>query len=957
MGTKARCPYFWREFSLESAVTNIKVQSLFESIQEAALSGIWSKGIALSRAQTVRVVSENDDEVVCQVGSLEKPVSYRVQLFLDDEDYYCDCDEKKPPCQHAVAAIAAVKNKTYLSAESGGVQQTAQKKARVVRYQFQKQKDTGALQILRFLEVGDSQEVLSQSLVSLAGGLRSGRVAGPELLATKTDYAIDGLWNGFPGSLIPTPEVCVRLLTLFEDCDTLVFDSTPIRSSGRVVRPHIKILRRGENYVWELQKNDDVQEVFSNFAVLQKGILHPLSQAVLPEPRIYTFEAMAEALHELRSQVEIDFTEAQELEHPEKGVPEISFQSHPLGEGTLVVTARVVYKNSSGRFLKNQFREEELKRDLFQRWRLRVGEPMKLVAERAREFLKFAHGEFSEIVVQWNGIEPRFETSDSRQAHPDKVLEAIAAGSDLVPLHDGTWAKLPEGWLQKYGSQIALLLNARQKNEHGEMPSAMAPLAVKLMHEMGSARSDVKEAFMPLLGHFESLPQVTHPKGFQAVLRPYQELGVRWLYFLKERKLGALLADDMGLGKTIQVIVALPQRSLVVAPTSVLASWKNQIEKFRPNLRICVYHGSHRKLDSSADVVLTSYGILRQDETALTEKSWAAAIIDESQTIKNFESQTAQSVMKLKADFRVALSGTPVENRLDDLWSQFQFLNAGLLGSKNRFIETSATDIRALTKPFILRRLKKDVAQDLPPRTEVILECEFSESEEALYQSVFAATKKEVLEKLEAGEGVFSALEALLRLRQACCHPLLIPGAEFSRDVRSSKIEVLVKELLCAREQGHRSLVFSQWTSFLDLIEKELTDEGISFSRLDGATQNRAAVVSQFQNADGPSVMLLSLKAGGVGLTLTAADHVFICDPWWNPAVEDQAADRAHRIGQTNPVEIHRLVVKETIEERILQLQKKKKELAASVLDDESIQKQNQAFTRDDILELLNVLR
>jgi SNF2 family DNA or RNA helicase len=304
------------------------------------------------------------------------------------------------------------------------------------------------------------------------------------------------------------------------------------------------------------------------------------------------------------------------------------------------------------------------------------------------------------------------------------------------------------------------------------------------------------------------------------------------------------------------------------------------------------------------------------------------------------------------------LSGTPVENSMEDLWSQLQFLNPGILGSKKEFQEefvtpigkgdeTVAKKLRVRIKPFVLRRMKRDVAPELPPRTEVVLNCQLSESERELYDSLMASGRKEVMEKLQEGGSVFHALEMLLRLRQACCHPNLVPGQSAES---SSKLDLLADTLESTLAQGHRALVFSQWTSFLDLIGPRLTKMGISFSRLDGSTNNREKVVAEFQDPQGPSVMLISLKAGGVGLTLTAADHVFLMDSWWNPAVEDQAADRAHRIGQENPVLICRLITENTLEEKILELQKKKLELSQSVLEGTA---QAVSLTRDDILALL----
>ena len=448
------------------------------------------------------------------------------------------------------------------------------------------------------------------------------------------------------------------------------------------------------------------------------------------------------------------------------------------------------------------------------------------------------------------------------------------------------------------------------------------------------------------------------PEDLAAELRGYQRRGVDWLCTLRDAGLGALLADDMGLGKTLQALCALRGRTLVVAPTSVLHNWAQEIERFRPALRAALYHGSGRALDPEAEVTLTTYAILRLDSEHLGAEDWDTVILDEAQTIKNPDSQVARAAYQLRAGFRMALTGTPVENRLDELWSQLHFTNRGLLGGRRDFDERSARPIaagdaaaierlRARIRPFILRRVKHEVAPELPPRTKVVLHAVLEDEDQSLYEALRAATRKDVVRRLEAGGSVLAALEALLRLRQAACHRALVPG---QRAETSPKLELLLEMLEEVLAEGHKALVFSQWTSLLDLIEPHLARAHVRFGRLDGATRNRARVVSEFQDAAGPPVLLVSLTAGGLGLNLTAADHVFILDPWWNPAVEDQAADRAHRIGQERPVMVYRLVARDTVEERILALQEKKREISEAAL---GAAERAAAVTREDLLALL----
>jgi SNF2 family DNA or RNA helicase len=457
------------------------------------------------------------------------------------------------------------------------------------------------------------------------------------------------------------------------------------------------------------------------------------------------------------------------------------------------------------------------------------------------------------------------------------------------------------------------------------------------------------------------------PANIHATLRDYQSRGVDWLAFLRRAGLGAVLADDMGLGKTLQTICALPEapaRTLVVCPKSVVYNWAAEITRFRPGIEVATYHGPKRTLDDvrRAAVTLTTYAVLRLDAAALAAEPWDTVVLDEAQAIKNDASQTARAAFELRAPFRIALSGTPVENRLDELWSVMRFANPGLLGSRSSFQDRysspiaggdadAAARLRAKIRPVVLRRLKRDVLPELPPRTDVVLHVDLEEPERVVYDAVRAAARKELAKLVADGAGVLAALEALLRLRQAACHAALVPGQRPEAFATSSKVEALLEALEDAAADGHKALVFSQWTSLLDLVEPHLREAGVRFTRLDGTTRDRGAVVDAFQADDGPPVLLASLKAGGTGLNLTAADHVFLLDPWWNPAAEDQAADRAHRIGQDRPVMVYRLVAKDTVEERILALQEKKRGLADVALGDAG---QAYGITKDDLLALLD---
>jgi SNF2 family DNA or RNA helicase len=560
--------------------------------------------------------------------------------------------------------------------------------------------------------------------------------------------------------------------------------------------------------------------------------------------------------------------------------------------------------------------------------------------------------------------EPSSRGETGARVDASAVLRAWERGDEFAPLVDGGFGKLPLDWLTRYGDRIAGLLAAREAKEEASAPTAgwaMADLAA-LCEALDHPPPPGFDRLRALLEDFEGIGAPELPEDLSAELRDYQRDGVAWLSFLQSAHLGGLLADDMGLGKTIQTLCALRGRTLVVAPTSVLHNWAAEIEKFRPSLSVNIYHGASRTLDPDADVTLTTYAILRLDVDLLIDQSWETVVIDEAQAIKNPESQVARAAYRFESPFKIALTGTPVENRVDDLWSQFHFLNPGLLFGRSefqdRFVkpiaagdEQAAAALRERIRPFVLRRLKQDVASELPPRTDVVLRCELDKDERRVYDAVRAATQEQVVSQLGSGANVMKILEALLRLRQAACHPALVPGqAEVGAKI-SSKIGLLLETLDEAIAEGHKALVFSQWTSLLDLVAPHLQASGFDHVRLDGSTRNRGSVVDRFQDPDGPPVMLISLRAGGTGLNLTAADHVFLLDPWWNPAVEDQAADRAHRIGQDKPVLVHRLVARDTVEERILALQDRKRKLAETAVGqtDEAAQ-----VTRDELLALLD---
>jgi SNF2 family DNA or RNA helicase len=468
---------------------------------------------------------------------------------------------------------------------------------------------------------------------------------------------------------------------------------------------------------------------------------------------------------------------------------------------------------------------------------------------------------------------------------------------------------------------------------------------------------------------------VPQPAGFVGQLREYQCEGLGWIEFLRRFSFGGCLADDMGVGKTAQVLALFETRraaraagetvppSLVVLPRSLVFNWKEEAARFTPQLRLLDYTGIERNGDdfSAYDAVLTTYGTLRCDILRLKDFGFDYIVLDEAQAIKNASTESAKAVRLLKGAHRLALSGTPVENHLGELWSLFEFLNPGMLGSASVFKmaggvgRTPDEDTRRLLahglRPFILRRTKDQVARELPPKTEQTIYCELKPTQRKLYNELRQHYREALLKRVEKdglAKSKIQVLEALLRLRQAACHPGLLD--EKRKGEPSAKLDTLLAQIAEVTEEGHKALVFSQFTSLLSIVRERLDADRVPYEYLDGQTRDRKAPVDRFQNDPDCRLFLVSLKAGGLGLNLTAAEYVFLLDPWWNPAVEAQAVDRAHRIGQTQQVFAYRLIARDTVEEKVLELQKTKRDLAAAIIGEDNSLIRN--LKRED-LELL----
>jgi len=547
-------------------------------------------------------------------------------------------------------------------------------------------------------------------------------------------------------------------------------------------------------------------------------------------------------------------------------------------------------------------------------------------------------------------------------------LDELAAGeATFVPLDDGRLLPLPSERLRPLLAALFELFELGAITEEGEL--RLNPMQTADLADLAAATQAINlrwlggERLLELGARLRNAGQikpVAPPPGFKGQLRLYQKEGLSWLQFLREVELGGILADDMGLGKTVQTLAHIlvekqsgsaDRPTLVIAPTSLMANWRLEAARFAPDLKVLTLHGNERKplfekIDDH-DVVLTTYTLLRYDKDVLLARDYHLVILDEAQNIKNPKATTTQLVHQLKARHRLCLSGTPMENHLGELWSLCHFLNPGLLGDSQTFRRVFRTPIekhddahrgRLLARrvrPYLLRRTKAEVEQDLPEKTEIVENIELSGDQRDLYESIRLAMHERVRREIAtkgAARSHIIILDALLKLRQVCCDPRLLKLEAAKNVEESAKLTRLMDMLPAMIEEGRRILLFSQFTSMLALIEAELKRLKLDHLKLTGRTKNRADLVERFQAGETP-LFLISLKAGGSGLNLTTADTVIHYDPWWNPAVEDQATDRAHRIGQDKPVFVYRLRTLGTVEEKIQELQVKKRGLVDGLFD------------------------
>jgi len=954
------------------------MDDLLSNAREAAGSRVWNAAVKLARDGGVEGVSDDGEEVHLKVRAPGKSVWHDVYLWPADADWGCDCELPGDCCVHVAAAAIALQQ----SRQQGEALPAPTVEQRVhIRYAFTS--DGTKLSVRRSAIHHDGREEVI-----------TGPLSQSSLVASRVDIQAESLLVMHrPGSL--PPDSVRRLLSVLEPDSDVTLDGAVVTVDPEPLPFRVRVTDdESGGFKLQLVRPPGLDGLYRG-AALADGVLRPTSHGDLkPEQRqmlvrgvVYGQEEVAalvsEVIPRLRERAPVD---VQTDRLPDQGalVPRVMVELEERPSG-LAVEAAIVYgdppvaKVGPGNQLKilsdsvvparDPAAERAVAREFQEQAGFTINFARVLAPDEAAAFLeerlprlsgpvrgrvdpdRFRVHRDTQLVPQikvaerdghW-ALDVQFG-GERIEADPLAVLEAWRSNRSLVPLLDGGWAPLPRNWLSEHGALLQELLESQGRD--GKVGRNSTAALVELLED---TQGDVPPNLQRLRSFLEGddgLPEVQVPEGLQADLRPYQRAGLQWMRFLRDMELNGVLADDMGLGKTVQAIAAMLDaggRHLVVAPTSVIRNWELEARKFAPSLRLNVFHGPHRELDPHADVTITSYALVRIDLQRLRDEEWTYVVLDEAQAIKNPHSQTARAAYQLPSAHRLALTGTPVENRLEELWSLFRFLMPGLLGSESAFKDRFArpvesgdrraeAQLRARVRPYVLRRLKQQVATELPPLTEIVERCTLGDAQRRTYEGVRLTARRDVQAALAKGGGTtMQVLEALLRMRQACCDPTLLPG-DAGEGVPSAKLDRMEEILVEVVDEDHKALVFSQWTSLLDRVEDRLRDLGISWVRLDGATRDRQAVIDRFQADDGPPVFLLTLKAGGFGLNLTAADYVVHLDPWWNPAVEQQATDRAHRIGQDKPVVSIKLVAENTVEERILDLQAAKRDLADAAL-------------------------
>jgi superfamily II DNA or RNA helicase len=975
-----------------------------DAVRRAAASGVWSEGVRLARQpNAVAVECRSEQEAELRVVAPAHPVPLCVTIYFGDVEWTCDCGGRADPCAHVVAAAIALDGQ--MTAVKSGPLEPSEGSSEVMeatavpkggqrrRLGYRLIQDSGTVWLTRVLVAPDGSETPLRSVLTSPAA----RALVMEISPREQDLHLDRLMGSAAGKY-RVGQSMLAVVTVLEAAPDVRVGGRPVRVRREPVMPLVTLRDAGGDFELVFGKDPRIDELIGSGLARLGEELRPLGATErtgmrlerLPWVRRFapseSGELVNDVLPELEKELAVEINTDRLPGRVRTTMPRVDFELITEGEvlvarATLVYGTPVLARVVNGHLVQQGDRAPKRVLDAEKQLELALRDELDLLLDRPLRLEGLDAARFVDRLERWHrshatervgsigartvelvvelalpsdgpeivfhsGVDPGVRVT------AEVVWRAYREGIEKVPLPDGSWGMLPKRWLTQHADLFEDYLAARSSSGGGQR-------AVQILLGTSLAEGALRcPAGLPdFLARLSAPSPVALPADLTATLRPYQVEGVRWLSALRDSQIGGILADDMGLGKTLQTLCVLRGRSIVVVPKSVLHNWRDEIMRFRPDLRVCMYHGADRELDPDADVTLTSYAVMRLDSEALGAIEWDAIVLDEAQTIKNFDSQVTEAACRLRGRFRLALTGTPIENRLEELWSEMQFVNPGVLGGlasfRQRYVEpivagdaSVAERLRRRVRPFVLRRLKSEVAPDLPLRTEDVLWVDLEADERELYDAILGDAQREALRGLQASGGVFRALEVLLRLRQAACHRGLLPGRG---EVSSSKLARLMEaleEVLC---EGQKAIVFSQWTTMLDKVEPELTRRDIAWARLDGSTVDRSGVVRSFQDPSGPPLLLASLKAGGTGLNLTAADHVYLLDPWWNPAAEAQAADRAHRIGRQRPVFIHRLIARDTVEQRVLLLQEKKRALGAFVDGADPIS----TLSRKDVAELL----
>ena len=860
------------------------MKKFLEWLKEEATTALWSKGVTLSRSpgSFEQIGSAKEGvELKFKVRTPERILAFTVTLWPDDEDAHCDCGSKIEPCHHIIGAAVA-------QSEGRISEPSVSAPGARLHYHWEyvppSSESKASVRFHRGLKVNGELRKIDGTLVSLIGGIRSGRISLPLPSTTPVDLSIDELYATAAPSW-------AMLLERLADLGPLPFLNHPrlveLKVSPRPERLRLVIREtRSGDLDLLLEVSGDGEDLEGGLRIEGQtlGIQVPAPVSLkrrIPSDRIGEWTLKDLPLWQSACSVVDERSRPTEVI---EGIPELEWILETLGNEGLRMTGRITYpKAPPGQVLRpSPEKEAELRKHLRQEYGLYPDQPRPVSVAEA--------------------IRIRDRLTDRHQRDFDRTLGPVLlteTGLDLDSALD----------------HRELLLGLLDKKQKPEAPTSLIDRMLRSLPQGATLPPQ------PLPGQI--------PSSVEGILRPYQKSGVAWIQRNADTLGSALLADDMGLGKTLQTLAAIRGNTLVIAPRSLLGNWQREAARFRPELKVSIYHGPERQLDPESDLTVTTYSILQLDAPILCAREWDGVVLDEAHQIRNPETRAAMAATRLNSRFRLALTGTPIQNSKRDLFSLFRFLTPGL------FEEESELTPSAIA-PFLLRRTKDQVLTELPPKTPIDHSIALSEQEKSRYNALLSAARQECLDRLGSEKSLepLTVFEVLLRARQACCHPgLLEDSRKHESSSKMDRLLSLVEEIL---SEGHSVLVYSQWTRFLDLIETQLKDRTPYF-RLDGSTRDRDTRIEGFQESASPSVFLLSLQAGGVGLNLTRANHVIFCDPWWNPYVELQAEDRAYRMGQEKPVTIHRLIAEDSIETSIRELQAAKLRLGEATLSAEEV--------------------